>query len=210
MPCSAPSSGAANDGSTECHEHGRVRAEKDSPTVIDFSRNYFDLFGLPRRFRFDPAALDVAYRALQREVHPDRFAAAPDAERRLALQSSARVNEAYRALKDPVARAHYLLSLDGVAAQDEGEGTLPLEFLERQLERREAVSDALAARDANALAALRADVDAEAAREEQRLGILLERDGDADRKTARAVLRELTFLAKLAADIEAMQAGLDD
>lgn len=178
--------------------------------MIDFSRNYFDLFGLPRRFRFDPAALDVAYRALQREVHPDRFAAARDAERRLALQSSARVNEAYRALKDPVARAHYLLSLEGVATQDEADAALPFEFLERQLERREAVSDALAKRDANALAALRADVDAEAAREEQRVADLLDSGDDTDRQAARAVLRELTFLAKLAADIDAMQAELDD
>jgi len=177
--------------------------------MIDFSRNYFDLFGLPRRFRFDPAALDRAYRALQREVHPDRYAASPDAERRLALQSSARVNEAYSALKDPVARAHYLLSLDGGAPPDEAESALPVEFLERQLERREAVSDALAARDANALAALRAEVDAEAAREEQRVAELLDRNSDAERQTARAVLRELTFLAKLAADIDAMQAELD-
>ena len=178
--------------------------------MIDFSRNYFDLFGLPKRFRFDPTALDLAYRELQREVHPDKFAASPDAERRLALQSSARVNEAYRALKDPVARAHYLLSLDGAATRDEAEGALPVEFLERQLERREAVSDAAAARDAKALAALRADVGAEAAREEQRVADLLDSGNDADRQAARVVLRELTFLAKLAADIDAMQAELDD
>jgi molecular chaperone HscB len=176
--------------------------------MIDFSRNYFDLFGLPARFRFDPAALDAAYRALQREVHPDRYAAAGDAERRLALQSSARVNEAYRALKDPVARARYLLSLHGVDLRDEAENSLPVEFLERQLERREAVSDALAARDARALAALRAEVDGEAAREEQRVATLL--DGDGDWHAARAAVRELTFLAKLAADIDAMQSGLDD
>lgn len=177
--------------------------------MIDFSRNYFDLFGLPRRFRFDPAALDLAYRELQREVHPDRFAASPDAERRLALQSSARVNEAYRALKDPVARAHYLLSLDGAAAPGEREGALSAEFLERQLDRREAVSDALAARDASALAGLRAEVLADAAREEQRIAELLDRGGDAERRSARDVLRELTFLVKLAADIDAMQADLD-
>jgi molecular chaperone HscB len=187
-----------------------ARAEKDSQTVIDFSRNYFDLFGLPRRFHFDPAALDVAYRELQREVHPDRFAASPDAERRLALQSSARVNEAYRALKDPVARAHYLLSLDGGPAPAQGDGALSAEFLERQLDRREAVSNALAARDAAALAALRTEVLADAAREEQRVAELLDRGGDADRQTAREVLRELTFLVKLAADIDAMQADLDD
>ena len=176
--------------------------------MIDFTRNYFDLFGLPTRFRFDPTTLDVAYRALQREVHPDRFAAAGDVERRLALQSSARVNEAYRALKDPVARARYLLSLHGVDQRDETDNALPVDFLERQLERREAVSDALAARDAPALAALRASVNDEAAREEQRVATLL--DGDGDWHAASTAVRELTFLAKLVADIDAMQSELDD
>jgi len=176
--------------------------------VIDFSRNYFDLFGLPVRFEFDPATLDAAYRALQREVHPDRFASAGDAERRLALQSSARVNEAYRALKDPVARARYLLSLQGAGVDDETDTALPAEFLERQLERREAVSDALAARDAKALATLRTSVDDETTREQRRVAALL--DGDGDWHAARVAVRELTFLAKLAADIDAMQAGLDD
>ncbi|NDP41991.1 MAG: Fe-S protein assembly co-chaperone HscB, partial [Aromatoleum sp.] len=106
--------------------------------MIDFSRNHFELFGLPESFRFDPATLDHAYRALQSEVHPDRFATGTDAERRLALQSSARVNEAYLALKDPVARAQYLLNLHGVDALAETDTALPLDFLERQFERREA------------------------------------------------------------------------
>ena len=66
--------------------------------MIDFSRNHFELFGLPERFRFDAASLDRAYRELQSEVHPDRFATSDDTERRVALQSSARVNEAYSAL----------------------------------------------------------------------------------------------------------------
>jgi len=175
--------------------------------MIDFSRNYFDLFGLPMRYRFDGAALDAAYRSLQREVHPDRFASAGDAERRLAMQSSARINEAYRALKDPVARARYLLALHGAGVDDEKDTALSAEFLERQLERREAVSDALAARDARALAALRASVDDETARGEQRVATLL--DGDGDWNAARTAVRELTFLAKLAADIDAMQAELD-
>ena len=82
-------------------------------------RNHFELFGLPERFRFDPAVLDRAYHALQGEVHPDRHAGADPAAQRIALQSSARVNEAYRALKDPVARAQYLLSLRGVDGFDE-------------------------------------------------------------------------------------------
>jgi molecular chaperone HscB len=176
--------------------------------MIDFSRNHFQLFGLPEQFRFDAAALDRAYRALQGEVHPDRFAAAGEAERRLALQSSARVNEAYQALRDPVHRAQYLLSLHGVDAFDAKDTVLPHDFLERQLERREAAGDAVAARDAARLAALAAEVRAEAAGLELRLAARL--DVDADWNAARADVRELRFLTKLAADVEAMEAELDD
>src|SRR5437773_12123467 len=131
--------------------------------MIDFSQNYFALFGLPQRYGFDPEQLDAAYRALQRVVHPDRYAAAGDAERRVALQSSARVNEAYRALKDPVERAQYLLSLRGLDALAETNTSLPAEFLERELERREAVADAHDARDAGRLGELLQAVRADAA-----------------------------------------------
>src|SRR6266536_3145239 len=109
--------------------------------MIDFSRNHFELFGLEPRFRFDPALLDRAYRDLQSDVHPDRHAAGNDEQQRRALQSSARVNEAYRTLKDPVARAEYLLSLHGRDGS-EGDRGLDVEFLEKQLERREEASDA--------------------------------------------------------------------
>src|SRR5437762_13280465 len=120
--------------------------------MIDFSQNYFALFGLPERYRFDQEELDAAYRSLQRVVHPDRYAAAGDAERRVALESSARVNEAYRVLKDPVRRAPYLLSLRWVDALAGTYTALPAEVLQHELERREAVSDAQAARDPDRLA----------------------------------------------------------
>jgi len=123
--------------------------------MLDFSRNHFDLLGLPVRYGMDAAALDAAYRALQTEVHPDRFAGGSDADKRLALQASARVNEAYRALKDPVQRAQYLLSLNGVDAVGDTDTQLPLDFLERQLERREEASEALAKADEHTLSSLR-------------------------------------------------------
>ena len=156
----------------------------------------------------DTALLDRAYRALQSEVHPDRFAGAPEAEQRLALQSSARVNEAYKALREPVARAQYLLSLRGIDAFAETDTALPLEFLERQLERREAANDALAAGDRARLKALAADARADAKRQERRLAARLDTEGAWD--AARADVRELRFLAKLAADIDAMQGELED
>jgi len=167
--------------------------------MIDFSQNYFALFGLPPRYRFDPEKLDAAYRALQRVVHPDRFASAGDAERRMALQSSARVNEAYRALKDPVGRAQYLLSLRGIDALAETNTALPAELLQHELERREAVGDAQAARDAGRLATLLREVRSDAAVLETALADRLEAEAWDD---ARDAVRELRFLTKVASDIE--------
>ena len=176
--------------------------------MIDFSQNYFALFGLPQRYGFDPEQLDAAYRALQRVVHPDRYAAAGDAERRVALQSSARVNEAYRALKDPVARAQYLLSLNGVDALSETDTQLPLDFLERQLDRREGAADAVSANDSSRLAAIVADVRVEA---NDLVGTLSHAlDENASLSDARTLVRELKFLSKLAQDLDAMQSSLDD
>ena len=176
--------------------------------MIDFSRNYFELFGLPARFGFDPATLEHAYRKLQTEVHPDRFAAGTDQEKRVALQSSARVNEAYRALKDPVERARYLLQLHGIDALAETDTQLPMAFLERQLERREVAAEAVADQDSRALAAVVADVRAEAADLEASLAQTL--DAEQAYAVARTRVRELKFLAKLVDDLDALQGALDD
>ena len=67
--------------------------------MIDFSRNHFELFGLPARYRFDASTLDQAYRALQSQVHPDKHAHAAESDRRLAMQWATRINEAYQTLK---------------------------------------------------------------------------------------------------------------
>jgi molecular chaperone HscB len=175
--------------------------------MIDFSRNYFDLFGLPPAFRIDGAVLDHAYRQLQSEVHPDRHAAASDAEKRVALQSSARVNEAYRALSNPVQRAQYLLRLHDIDATSETDTVLPLAFLERQLERREQAADAQAGGDVVTLSTLLADARAESAKLEHELARKL--DVDRAYAEARMQVRELTFLAKLADDIDAMLAAAE-
>ncbi|MGE5088217.1 MAG: Fe-S protein assembly co-chaperone HscB [Candidatus Levyibacteriota bacterium] len=170
--------------------------------MIDFTRNHFELFGLPARFGVDAAELERAYRELQRNVHPDRYAGAPDHDRRLALQASARVNEAYRTLKDPVARAEYLLEIRGVDATAETDTRLPVDFLTRQLERREAADEAREAHDERALASIVDDVRAEAG--EILGGIERVLDAD-DREAARMRVRELRFLAKLGDDLREMQ-----
>jgi molecular chaperone HscB len=176
--------------------------------MIDFSQDYFALFGLPASYRFDPAELDAAYRKLQTEVHPDRFAAAGDDERRLALQSSSRVNEAYRALRSPLERAHYLLLLRGIDALAETDTALPTQFLEQQLECREAMAEAVARRDAGALTALQKSVEKAAAELERALAEQL--DLPEIPAEAQVTLRKLKFLSKVAADIAAVIAEIDD
>jgi molecular chaperone HscB len=175
--------------------------------MIDFSRNHFQLFGLPERFRLEPATLDRAYQTLQSEVHPDRYATADATEQRLALQASARANEAYRALKDPVTRAQYLLSLHGVNAVDETDTRLPLDFLERQLERREAASDAAENGDIAGLERVLEQVHEEARALEAGVAALLDEKAW-DR--ARGPVRELRFVTKVVADIDAMLAMVEE
>ncbi len=86
--------------------------------TVNLNQNHFELFGLPARFGIDAAALEARYHELQREVHPDRFAAAPEAERRVSMQLATRVNEAYQTLKSPLRRAVYILQLRGVDPLD--------------------------------------------------------------------------------------------
>ena len=100
----------------------------------DFSRNHFELLGLPVAFALDPARLESGYRELQGAVHPDRFAAASDAERRIAMQWATHANEAYRTLRDPLERARYLLRLRGFDTEEETNTSMPPDFLMQQME----------------------------------------------------------------------------
>jgi molecular chaperone HscB len=106
---------------------------------MNLNQNHFELFGLPARFDVDLAQLDTRYRELQREVHPDRFAAAPDAERRVSMQLATRVNEAYQTLKSPLKRAVYILQLRGVDPKLETNTAMPSEFLMEQISWRERI-----------------------------------------------------------------------
>ena len=102
----------------------------------------FSLFGLRRAYGLDRQELDARWRALQAQVHPDRFAAEGTAAQRVAMQWAMRVNEAYRRLRDPVARAAYLCGLRGVAVQGQGSAPMPPGFLAQQMDWRERLDEA--------------------------------------------------------------------
>ncbi|HUZ94827.1 MAG TPA: Fe-S protein assembly co-chaperone HscB [Edaphobacter sp.] len=81
--------------------------------------NYFEVFSLPAKLQIDTAALEKQFYVLSRKLHPDRFASRPVAEQEAALAQSSQLNDAYRALKDPVLRTQYLLKLQGVELEEQ-------------------------------------------------------------------------------------------
>ena len=81
--------------------------------------DFFTVFSLPRHLQVDLPALEKAFYAQSRKLHPDRFASRPAAEQDAALAESSRLNDAYRTLKDPIARTQYLLSLEGVELEEQ-------------------------------------------------------------------------------------------
>jgi len=107
---------------------------------VDLSSSYFVLFDLPVCFDIDHKILAERYRQLQRTVHPDRFVNAADSERRLSVQMAARVNEGFQILKDPLARARYLLELQGIELDDMNTA-FDGAFLMEQMELRERLGD---------------------------------------------------------------------
>ncbi|MGM3162862.1 co-chaperone HscB [Dickeya undicola] len=103
--------------------------------------DYFTLFGLPIRYNVDGSLLASRYQDLQRQFHPDRFAASPERERMMALQQAATINNAYQALKHPLKRAEYMLSLHGFDLSNEQHTLHDTAFLMEQMELREELDE---------------------------------------------------------------------
>jgi molecular chaperone HscB len=175
--------------------------------ALTSSGNQFELFGLQPAFALDTEALERAYREIQSQVHPDRFAHAGDAERRASLQWTTRVNEAYRVLKSPVQRASHLLSLHGVDVAFETNTAMPSQFLMQQMELRETLEDAVATKNVPALASLQSKLEDDKAALEREIGAAI--DVEKDYPRAAGLVRELQFLEKLEAEIDAAYETLD-
>ena len=177
-------------------------------TVVDFSRNHFELMGLPLAYAVEQGRLEQAYRALQGRVHPDRHATGGEAERRVAMQWAARANEAYRTLRHPVDRARYLLALKGYDTGEESNTAMPPEFLMQQMQWREALESGRESADAAELEALRREIEGE----RQAMLALLACALDAERnyEAGCALVRKLRFLDKLEAGIDDAVADIEE
>jgi molecular chaperone HscB len=171
---------------------------------MNLQSNDFELFGLTPQFAQDRAAVDARWKDLQREAHPDKFAAQGAAAQRVAMQWSVRINEAYQRLKDPLKRAAYLCELNAAPVNAENNTAMPSSFLMQQMEWREALDEASSAADLDALG-----TQVTAARREvlHQCGQLL--DVQQDYKGAVQQVRALMFIEKFANDVEARLDRMD-
>ncbi|HEB99091.1 MAG TPA: Fe-S protein assembly co-chaperone HscB [Thiotrichales bacterium] len=177
---------------------------------MDLTQDYFALFGLQAGYELDRAELERRFRELQRTVHPDRYASASDQERRIAMQRAAQINEAYRVLRDPLARARYLLELAGGAEDDESATHQDPAFLMEQMELREALESVRGAADPfGELNALMDRIRQALDGLEGELGRLFQAE-PRDTAALRDAVRRMQFFRKLEQEAEEIEADLDD
>ncbi len=163
---------------------------------MNLQSNDFELFGLTQQFAQDRAAVDARWKDLQREAHPDKFAAQGAAAQRIAMQWSVRINEAYQRLKDPLKRAAYLCELKGAAVNAHSNTSMPTAFLMQQMQWREGLDDA---QTADELDTLTQEVATAKLALLQQCEDLLDRQQDA--VAAVAPVRALMFIDKFSQDL---------
>ena len=112
-----------------------------APSIVREKGDHFSLFGLPRKLWIEMSTLEKKFLELSWKLHPDKFVNASAQEQELSLKSSSELNDAYRALRDPVARVEYLLELEGMRKEGEHKQQAPPELLEEVFELNESLDE---------------------------------------------------------------------
>jgi molecular chaperone HscB len=191
--------------------------------ILSLARHgdYFAFVGLPRRLNVDLADLEQRFRTLSRQFHPDFFYNAAPGERRASLERSSYLNDAYRTLRDPIARLEYLLQIEGLAPKGPADAArqVPPALLEEVFALNEELDEVRAARADGAAAEVwrgrleraRGPIEAKQLDHEAQLAALSARwdaldDGDARRQAVLEALRdrmlERNYITNLLAGIE--------
>ncbi|MFT5895929.1 MAG: molecular chaperone HscB [bacterium] len=174
---------------------------------VDFSKTFFELFGFAEDFAIDRAELVGRFQQLQKQLHPDKFASQPDAEKRWSMQVASYVNEAYQTLGNDLRRAIYLLNVNGVSIDEETDTQMSPMFLMEQMEHREALEMAPSAADPFAsLDVIRRQLKAST------LGQIAAFESASSKKNwteARTVVRQWQFLEKLRQEVMSTEESLD-
>lgn len=171
--------------------------------------NYFHLFGLTANFTIDIGRLSELYQALQKTVHPDRFAHASSQDQMIAVQKSAMINDAYQTLKKPLKRAEYLLKLRGSQMLSEQASFSDNQFLMRQMELREMLTEVKFSDDANSeIDKINQTLDEEFLILFNSMQSKLDQDTNKANELAYEELRKLKFYQKLHIELERLEEQL--
>jgi len=161
---------------------------------MSFTANHFQVFDLQASFEINTEELAQRYRALQTAVHPDKFANAPDQDRRLAMQKTAQINEAFQTLKNPLARAKYLLKLQDIDLDAETSANMDSEFLMTQMELREELEEIKQTQSVDSLDKFLATIEQHIENLEK---TLIQQFADSDFQSASDSVRQWQFFSRL-------------
>lgn len=170
------------------------------------THDFFALFGLPQQYNIDLDVLQSNYRKIQAEVHPDKFVTASPSARLQSMQTATLTNEAYQTLKHPTSRARYLLQLQGIETLEDSNTAMPADFLMTQMEWREAIEDAQHAGDTVALDDLLHTMKSNA----KGLQAAFAENVSSNPQAAAQLVRKLSFIDKVSADVQEIISRLED
>jgi len=193
-----------------------------APSIVRETGDHFSLFGLPRKLWIEMSALEKKFLELSWKLHPDKFVNASAQEQELSLKSSSRLNDAYRVLRDPVARVEYLLELEGMRKEGEHKQQAPPELLEEVFELNESLDELREAKASGGnLASLKSRLEAEEKNFQEKLGevdaqlqetakqwdaVIDANASDSDRKAIMVRLNELlnrrSYIRNLVANVQ--------
>jgi len=173
--------------------------------------NYFEIFGIAQTFAIDLAQLTERYQAIQKSVHPDRFAHASSQDQLIAAKRSTLINDAYQTLKKPLKRAEYILELRGVTMPSEQITFSDNAFLMRQMELREMLEDIKLSDDIDAKIFEASQVlDIEFEEHFKAMQVAMYENTDVSNKLACEILRKLKFYQKLHLELDRLEDVLAD
>jgi molecular chaperone HscB len=112
-----------------------------TPSTSPSRQDYFAIFSLPRKLWIEMPGLEQKFLQLSWKLHPDNFVNAPAEEQADSLKRSSALNDAYRVLRDPVARVEYLLEIEGARKEGEQKQQAPPELLEEVFELNESLDE---------------------------------------------------------------------
>jgi molecular chaperone HscB len=145
-PAACWSCGAAVSGAHFCAACGKIQP-------LAPGTDYFAFFGLPVKLRIDSAELEKRFHQLSWKLHPDNFVRVSEKERELSLALSSELNDAYRALREPLSRVEYLLAHSGMRKEGAHKQQAPPELLEEVFELNESLDELRESREAGGDAA---------------------------------------------------------